>query len=67
MNGGDFVENDKIGETLSSLSPALKKEILHSLVASLLSDLNEAEKKEFLQAALTGRKKSRELIEMVEH
>ncbi len=61
------MDNDKIGETLSSLGPDLKKEILHSLVAYLLSDLNEDEKKKFLQAALAGRKKGGELIEMVEH
>jgi hypothetical protein len=67
VNGGDFVENDKIGETLSSLSPALKKEILHSLVAALLSDLTEEERIEFLQTVRTRREKSGELIEMVEH
>ena len=61
------MNNHNIGETLSSLSPDLKKEILHSLVASLLSGLNETEKKNFLQRALAGRKKSGELIEMVEH
>ena len=61
------MDNRNIGETISSLSPDLKKEIVHSLVASLLSDLNEAEKKKFLQRALAGRKKSGELIEMVEH
>ena len=61
------MDNSNIGETLSSLSPDLKKEILHSLVAYLLSDLNEDEKKKFLQTALAGRKKSGEVIEMVEH
>lgn len=59
--------NDKIGDLLSSLSPELKKELLDGMVASLLSDLNEAEKKKLLQTVLAGRKESRELATMVEH
>ena len=56
------MDKSKIGETLSSMSPALKKETLDSRVISLLSDLNETEKKELLQAVLTGRKKNRKLV-----
>jgi len=59
--------NNKIVETLVGLSPDLKKEILQSLVASLLVDLSEEEKKDVLQGALTNQKKSGELIDMVGH
>ena len=55
------------GNNLGRLSPDLKKEILQSLVASLLDGLNEEEQKDILQAALTTQKKSRELIDMVGH
>lgn len=57
----------KMGEILTGLTPGLKKEIVQSLVSSLLSDLNDQEKKDFLQSALDGRKKSRDLIDMVAH
>lgn len=61
------MDKSKIGETLSNMSPALKKEFLDSLMTSLLSDLNETEKRKLLQSVLTGRKKNRELVEMVEY
>ncbi len=61
------MDKNKIGETLSSMSPVLKKELLDSLVTSLLSDLNETEKKELLQTILTGRKKNQKLVDMVEY
>lgn len=61
------MDESKIGEALSSMSPALKKELLDNLVTSLLSDLNETEKKELLQTVLTGRKKNRKLVDMVEY
>ena len=35
------MDKSKIGETLSSMSPALKKKLLDRLVTSLLNDLNE--------------------------
>ena len=56
-----------LGKILIGLSPDLKKEILQSLVASLLEGLHEEEQKDILQAALTTQKKSRELIDMVGH
>ena len=55
------------GNNFGSLNPDLKKEILRSLVASLLDGLNEKEKKDILQDVLTNQKKSRELIDMVGH
>ena len=59
--------NNKIGETLVGLSPDLKKEMLQSLVASLLVDLSEEEKKDVLQGALINHKRSPELVDMVGH
>ena len=56
-----------IGEFLGNLSPDLKKEILQTLVASLLEGLQEEEQKDILQSALTSSGKSRELIDMVGH
>ena len=61
------MDKSKIGETLSNMSPALKKEFLDSLMTSLLSDLNKTEKRKLLQSVLTGRKKNRKLVEMVEY
>jgi|APMed6443717190_1056831.scaffolds.fasta_scaffold47820_3 hypothetical protein len=56
-----------ISEFLYNLSPDLKKEILQTLVASLIEGLEEKEQKEILQSALTSSQKSRELIDMVGH
>jgi hypothetical protein len=56
-----------IGHNFDNLSSDLKKEILQSLVASLLDGLNEEEQKDIFHAALTTQKKSRELIDMVGH
>ena len=61
------MSKNKMGETLVGLSPDLKKEMLQSLVASLLIDLSEEEKKDVLQGVLTNYKKGRELIDMVGH
>ena len=61
------MENGKIEDVLSNMSPSSKKELLDSLVNSLLRDLSEAKKKDLLQTILTGREKNRELAEMVEH
>ena len=52
---------------LGNLSPDLKKQILQTLVASLLEGLKEEEQKDILQSALTSPRKSRELIDMVGH
>ncbi len=61
------MDNDKIEDILSNMSPVLKKELLNSLVTSLMNELNEAEKKDLLQTVLMGQKESRELAVMVEH
>ncbi len=60
------MEKDKIGDMLSQVSPVHKKEILNNLIATLLKDLNETDKKEVFQAILTGRKNSGQVIDMVE-
>lgn len=59
------MDKNNIGKILGNLSPDLKKEILQTLVASLLEGLKEEEQKEILQSALTFPRKSRELIDMV--
>ena len=56
-----------ISEFLGDLSPDLKKEILQTLVVSLLEGLKEEEQKDILQSALTSSAKSGELIDMVGH
>ncbi len=62
--------NDKIEDILSKASPSAKKELLDKVVTALLKDLNEAGKKDVLQAFLTGRQSegrdSGEIIGMVE-
>ena len=44
-----------------------KQNLLSSLIASLLQDMPEAEKKELLQSVLRGGCEHMETIEMVEH
>jgi len=61
------MSKNNMGEMLTGLTPDMKKEIVLSLVASLLSDLNDQGKKDFLKSALEGRKKGRDLIDMVAH
>lgn len=56
-----------IGHNFDNLSSDLKKEILQSLVASLLEGLNEEERKAILHTAMITRKQSWELIDMVGH
>lgn len=58
---------DKIEEILAGAGPAAKREILDSLVFRLVSDLNEAEKRDLLHTVLSGRKESRQLSSMVEY
>jgi hypothetical protein len=60
------MDKEKIGDLLSKLSPALKKELLNDLVASLLKDVSEKDKKQVLQSILAGRAGSGQVIDMVE-
>jgi hypothetical protein len=60
------MEKEKIGDLLSKVSPALKKELLYDLVASLLKELNETDKKEVLQGILAGKKGTGQVVDMVE-
>jgi len=61
------MSKNSIDETVVGLSPDVKKEVLQSLVTSLLIGLSEKEKKEILRAVLANHEKSRELIDMVGH
>ncbi len=61
------MDDSKFLDTLFNMDPALRKDLLDRLVASLINGLNEAEKKEVLQTVLTGRKKNKRLIDMVEY
>lgn len=60
------MEKEKIGDLLSKLTPALKKELLNDLVSSLLKDVSETDKKQVLQSILAGRQGSGQVIDMVE-
>lgn len=60
------MKKKEISDILSSVNPALKKELLNNLVASLLKELNEPDKKEMLQAILAGRKSTGQVVDMVE-
>lgn len=60
------MKKKEINNILSSANPALKKELLNNLVASLLEELYEPDKKEMLQAILAGRKSTGQVVDMVE-
>jgi hypothetical protein len=61
------MSKNSIDETLVGLNPDVKKEVLQSLVTSLLIGLSEKEKKDILRAVPANHDKSRELIDMVGH
>lgn len=52
---------------LSGMSTEEKKEVLDTLVLTILKDLTETEKKELLQTAVVAQKESHRLTAMVEH
>jgi hypothetical protein len=58
--------DNSINDIISHLDPAMKKELLNSLVISLLDDLMESEKRELLQMVAAGGRKNRHVIEMVD-
>jgi hypothetical protein len=60
------MEKKEISDILSGVTPTLKKELLNNLVASLLKELNEPEKKEMLKAILTGGTGTGQVVDMVE-
>lgn len=60
------MEKKAISDILSGVNPALKKELLNNLVASLLKELNESDKREVLQEILAGRKGTGQFIDMVD-
>ncbi|NOZ69797.1 MAG: hypothetical protein GXP46_11280 [Deferribacteres bacterium] len=59
--------DDKVEDILSGLRPSVKKELLDNIVKSLLNDMQEREKKELLQKLVSGGRKNRQVIDMVEH
>lgn len=58
--------NGKIEKLMAGSSPTEKRELLSSLVTTLLKDLNEAEKEEMLRAVAGGRRESRRLAALVD-
>jgi hypothetical protein len=66
FQGGGTMNKDKIDDLFSKMSPVLKKELLNDLVASLLKDVSETDKKQVLQSILAGRTGSGQVIDMVE-
>lgn len=60
------MKKKEISDILSSVNPALKKELLNNVVASLLKELNEPDKKEMLKTLLAGRKNTGQVVDMVE-
>lgn len=60
------MEKKEISDILSGANPTVKKALLNNLVASLLKELNETDKKEVLQTILVGRKGSGQVVDMVE-
>lgn len=60
--GKQDVENILLG-----MSKEDKKEVLDTLVLTILRDLTETEKRELLQTAVVAQKESHRLTAMVEH
>lgn len=61
------MNDSRINDILVRLDPSMKKELLNSLVNMLLEDLSEIEKKELLHRVVSGGRKNRQVIDMVEH
>lgn len=58
--------NRKVEKLMAGMRPAEKREVLSSLVTTLLKDLNEAEKEEMLRAVAGGRREGRRLAGLVD-
>ncbi len=56
----------EIGEILSQMSPAMKKELYKVLMSSLINDLGKEAKAEFSQTVLKERGEAPPVIDMVE-
>lgn len=57
---------NKIDEILSRIDLDEKKGLLSHLVSSLIKGLNEGQKREMIEAVLSGRKEGKQLETMVE-
>jgi CHASE3 domain sensor protein len=60
------LEKGTIEKVMTGMSSAEKREVLSSLVTTLLKDLNEAEKEEMLRAVASGRREGRRLAGLVD-
>jgi hypothetical protein len=58
--------NKKIEKMMNEMKPAEKREVLNSLVTTLLKDLNEAEKEEMLRTVAAGRREGKHLAALVD-
>jgi len=59
--------DSKIEEILAGMAPEERKGFLDSLVSSVVSGMNETDRKEMLQTVLAGQRENRQLESMVEH
>ncbi len=60
------MEKGTIEKVMTGMSSTEKREVLSSLVTTLLKDLNEADKEEMLRSVAAGRKKGRQLASLVD-
>ena len=60
------MEKGTIEKVMTGMSSAEKREVLSSLVTTLLKDLNESDKEEMLRSVVAGRKKGRQLVSLVD-
>ncbi len=58
---------EKVEDILSGLRPSVKKELLDNLIKSLLSDMQDTEKKELFHKLVSGGRENRQVIDMVDH
>ena len=58
--------NRNVEEIMAGMKPTEKREVLTSLVTTLLKDLNESEKEEMLRTVAAGRKEGRRMAALVD-
>jgi len=60
------LEKGTIEKVMTGMSSTEKREVLSSLVTTLLKDLNESDKEEMLRNVVAGRKEGRQLASLVD-
>ena len=60
------MEKGTIEKVMTGMSSTEKREVLSSLVTTLLKDLNESDKEEMLRNVVAGRKEGRQLASLVD-